>query len=81
MSEKKDRIPELFGSMVFNEEAMAQYVSRNAMTAWQRCLQNGQPLPIDVANDIATYPELRLLGIDLTIRTMWTIYLSGVKSI
>ncbi len=28
MKEKKDRIPNLFGSMVFGEETMAQYLYR-----------------------------------------------------
>ena len=35
------KVPELFGSMVFNEDAMTQYVSRTAMKAWKDCLQSG----------------------------------------
>ena len=52
MSEK-NRIPELFGSMVFNEDTMEQYVSHNAMQTWRDCLKSGQPLPLSAANDIA----------------------------
>ena len=51
MKEKKDRIPNLFGSMVFGEETMAQYVSPGAMKAWQACLQEEKPLNLDVANE------------------------------
>ena len=53
MSKQTNRIPELFGSCVFNEETMAQYVPRQTMEAWRKCLKNGQPLPLEVANDIA----------------------------
>ena len=48
-----DQIPHLFGSYVFNEEAMSQYVDEGAMRAWRSCLQNGKPLTLDVANAIA----------------------------
>ena len=53
MSKQTNRIPELFGSCVFNEETMAQYVPRQTMDAWRSCLQNGQPLSLEVANNIA----------------------------
>ena len=53
MSKQTNRIPELFGNCVFNEETMAQYVPRQTMEAWRKCLKNGQPLPLEVANDIA----------------------------
>ncbi|MBE6931923.1 MAG: glutamine synthetase type III [Ruminococcaceae bacterium] len=49
----KERIPALFGSNVFNEETMAQYVPFEAMQAWRDCLKNGKPLTLEVANDIA----------------------------
>ena len=52
MSEK-DRIPELFGSMSFNEGTMEQYVPHQAMEVWRDCLKSGKPLPLTAANDIA----------------------------
>ncbi|MFR5404892.1 MAG: hypothetical protein ACLTG0_05130 [Oscillibacter sp.] len=39
------RIPELFGSLVFNERTMEQYVPQSAMDVWRGCLKSGQPLP------------------------------------
>ena len=39
MSEK-DRIPELFGSMSFNEGTMEQYVPHQAMEVWRDCLKS-----------------------------------------
>ena len=44
MSKETSRIPELFGSCVFNEETMAQYVPKGTMDAWRSSLQNGKPL-------------------------------------
>ena len=35
------RIPELFGSLVFDESTMEQYVSHSAMEAWRQCLRDG----------------------------------------
>ena len=53
MSELANRIPALFGSCVFNEETMEQYIQSSAMAAWRSCLQEGKALSLAVANDIA----------------------------
>jgi glutamine synthetase len=53
MSKETSRIPELFGSCVFNEETMAQYVPKGTMDAWRSSLQNGKPLSLEAANNIA----------------------------
>ena len=53
MSELANRIPALFGSCVFNEETMEQYIQSSAMDAWRSCLQEGKALSLAVANDIA----------------------------
>ena len=53
MHRDADQIPNLFGSYVFNEEAMTHYVDAAAMDAWRSCLQNGQPLALEVADAIA----------------------------
>ena len=53
MSKTAERIPELFGSNVFHEGIMAQYVPQKSMDEWRSCLQNGRPLTLSVANDIA----------------------------
>ena len=48
-----DRIPKLFGSSVFHEQTMAQYIDAKTMAAWRSCLQNGEPLSLEVASAIA----------------------------
>jgi len=80
MSETKNRIPNLFGSMVFNEEAMSQYISPTAMKAWQQCLQNGQPLSIEVANDIADGMKTWALERGATHYTHWFQPLTGITA-
>ena len=46
-------IPSLFGVNVFNETAMAKYVSCDAVVAWKQCLKDGTSLQLDTANEIA----------------------------
>ena len=53
MHRDADQIPNLFGSYVFNEEAMGQYVDEAAMNAWRACLRDGRPLTLDFAGAIA----------------------------
>ncbi len=50
---EKDRIPALFGSSVFNEDAMRRYLPAEAVDAWRDCLDNGRPLGLPLANAIA----------------------------
>ncbi len=78
--QSKEKIPELFGSHVFNEAAMQQYVSGSAFTAWKSCLQNGTPLPLDVANDIADGMKIWALERGATHYTHWFQPLTGVTA-
>ena len=50
---EKDRIPALFGSSVFNEDAMRRYLPSEAVDAWRDCLENGRHLGLPLANAIA----------------------------
>jgi len=52
MSDTK-KLPELFGSMVFNEETMKDRLSSASYGAWKRCVTEGTPLDISTANEIA----------------------------
>ena len=53
MKESAKRIPELFGSMVFSESTMQQYMSKGTFSAWKQCITDGTALPLTVANEIA----------------------------
>lgn len=47
------RIPKLFGSLVFDQQAMEQYVDAEAIDSWKQCLQQQKALPLSTANAIA----------------------------
>ena len=79
MSEET-RIPELFGSLVFNESAMEQYVPQSAMEIWRQCLKSGQSLPLTAANDIADAMKTWALERGATHFTHWFQPLSGVTA-
>ena len=74
------RIPELFGSLVFDESTMEQYVSHSAMEAWRQCLRDGQPLTLSVANDIADGMKTWALEHGATHFTHWFQPLTGVTA-
>ena len=79
MSEKTN-IPELFGSMVFNEAAMERYVPAAALQAWRECLKNGQPLSLEVANSIADGMKSWALEKGATHFTHWFQPLTGITA-
>lgn len=68
---EQERVPILFGSQVFNEDAMLQYVSSNAVAAWKQCLRDGTPLQLDTANDIADGMKAWALEHGATHYTHW----------
>ncbi len=80
MSETKCKVPELFGSLVFNEDTMKQYVSSTALKAWKECLKNGMPLSLEVANDIADGMKSWALDNGATHFTHWFQPLTGITA-
>ena len=74
------RIPELFGSLVFNERTMEQYVPQSAMDVWRGCLKSGQPLPLSAANEIADAMKTWALEHGATHFTHWFQPLTGITA-
>ena len=79
MSEK-NTIPKMFGSMVFDEATMVQYVAASAVTAWKKCLEQDQPLTLEVANEIASGMKQWALEHGATHFTHWFQPLNGVTA-
>ena len=48
-----NKVTELFGSMVFNEEVMRQRLSSACYQGWKTCIAEGRSLTIEIANEIA----------------------------
>ena len=47
------KLPDLFGSMVFNEDTMKERLSSASYEAWKKCVTDGTSLDISTANEIA----------------------------
>ena len=77
---ESNNIPEVFGSMVFNEAAMEQYVAAKAVAAWRQCLEQDQPLTLEVANEIAAGMKQWALEHGATHFTHWFQPLNGVTA-
>ena len=46
-------VPELFGSMVFNQKTMKDRLPKETFKALKKTLDDGAPLQLDVANVVA----------------------------
>ena len=49
------KVPELFGSMVFNDQTMQERLPRATYKALKKTIQNGEPLDESVANVVASF--------------------------
>jgi len=47
------KLTDVYGTMVFDERAMAERLSSTALEAWRRCVKEGVTLEIDAAEEIA----------------------------
>ena len=48
------RVPELFGSLTFNEEVMRERLPKDVFRALKKTMEEGSPLDPSVANVVAT---------------------------
>jgi len=80
MSDSINRIPELFGALVFNERAMEKYVPAVSMQVWRDCLKNDHALPVSAANDIAEAMKNWALDHGATHYTHWFQPLTGITA-
>ncbi|HCB94451.1 MAG TPA: hypothetical protein DEP65_01440, partial [Ruminococcus sp.] len=46
-------VPEIFGSMVFNDQKMQERLPKATYKALKKTIQNGEPLDLSVANVVA----------------------------
>ena len=46
-------VPELFGSMVFNDDVMRARLPKDTYKSLRKTIQQGSPLELDVANVVA----------------------------
>jgi len=73
-------VPEYFGSDVFNESTMKQYLNTEIYNAWKQCIENSSPLPLDVANEIAESMKNWAIEKGATHYTHWFQPMTGITA-
>ena len=73
-------MPELFGSLVFNEETMQQRLSPASYAAWKKCITDGTSLNISIANEIAESMKQWAVEHGATHFTHWFQPMTGVTA-
>ena len=79
MSETK-KLPELFGSLVFNEDTMKERLSSASYSAWKKCVTEGTPLDLSTANEIAEAMKQWAVEKGATHFTHWFQPMTGVTA-
>jgi len=75
-----EKLPELFGSMVFNEDTMQQRLSPASYAAWKKCITEGTSLDISIANEIAEAMKQWATEKGCTHYTHWFQPMTGVTA-
>ena len=57
------KVPELFGSLVFNDTVMKERLPKDTYKALKATIQKGKPLDLSVANVVANAMKLSLIHI------------------
>ena len=74
------KLPELFGSMVFNEETMKERLSSASYKAWKQCITDGTSLDLSTANEIAEAMKQWAVEKGATHFTHWFQPMTGVTA-
>ncbi len=73
-------VPEMFGSMVFNEKTMKERLPKATYKALQKTIQNGDPLDINVANIVANAMKDWAIEKGCTHFTHWFQPMTGITA-
>ena len=80
MSKTSKTLPELFGSMVFDEETMKDRLSPACYKAWKKSVSDSTPLDISTANEIAEAMKQWAVEKGATHYTHWFQPMTGVTA-
>jgi Uncharacterized protein related to glutamine synthetase len=73
-------VPELFGSMVFNQKVMQERLPKETFKALKKTLEDGTPLELDVANQVAHAMKEWAMEKGATHYTHWFQPLTGITA-
>ena len=74
------KLPERFGSMVFNEETMKERLSSASYGSWKKCITDGTALDLSTANEIAEAMKQWAIEKGATHYTHWFQPMTGVTA-
>ena len=74
------KVPELFGSMVFNDQKMQERLPKSTYKALKKTIQNGEPLDLSVANVVAAAMKDWAVEMGCTHYTHWFQPMTGVTA-
>lgn len=74
------KVPELFGSMVFNDQKMQERLPKTTYKALKKTIQNGEPLDLSVANVVASAMKDWAVELGCTHYTHWFQPMTGVTA-
>ena len=80
MNNDTGKFPELFGSMVFNEDTMKERLSPSCYKQWKKSVSDGTPLDISTANEIAEAMKQWAVEKGATHYTHWFQPMTGVTA-
>lgn len=80
MNKDPKSFPELFGSMVFNEDTMKERLSPSCYKQWKKSVSDGTPLEISTANEIAEAMKQWAVEKGATHYTHWFQPMTGVTA-
>ena len=76
----KEKVTEMFGSMVFNENVMKQRLSTTCYKAWKKCVDEGTPLSLETAHEMAAEMKNWAMDRGATHFTHWFQPMTGVTA-
>ena len=74
------KVPEIFGSMVFNDQKMQERLPKSTYKALKKTIQNGEPLDLSVANVVAAAMKDWAVEMGCTHYTHWFQPMTGVTA-
>ena len=74
------KVPEVFGSMVFNDKKMQERLPKSTYRALKKTIQDGEPLDISVANVVAAAMKDWAIEMGATHYTHWFQPMTGVTA-
>lgn len=74
------KVPEIFGSMVFNDKVMQERLPKATYKALKKTIENGEPLDISVANVVANAMKDWAVELGCTHFTHWFQPMTGVTA-